>query len=91
MKKEYLQALKSLRSNNDILITKPDKDSGVVVMDKSDYILKMEKILHDTTRFELIGTFCNFNKTAKVLSRIQRQLLQLKKDGLLPPSVYEAI
>ena len=73
MKKECrLQALKSLRSNNDILITKPDKGSGVVAMDKSDYILKMEKILHDTTKFELIGSSCNFDNTAKVESKIQR-------------------
>ena len=49
MKKECLQALESLRSNSDILITKPDKGCGVVVMDKSDHILKMEKILHDTS------------------------------------------
>ena len=91
MKKECLQALKSFCSNNDILITKPDKRSGVVVVDKSDYIFKMEKILHDTTKFELIGSSYNFDNTAKVESNIQRQLLQLKKDGLLPPSVYKTI
>ena len=39
MKKECLQALKSLCSNSDILIAKPDKDSGAVIIDKSDYIL----------------------------------------------------
>ena len=49
MKKECLKALKSFRSNSDILITKPDKGSGVFVMDTSDYILKIEKILFDTT------------------------------------------
>ena len=52
---------------------------------------KMEKILHDTTKFELIGPSCDFDNSAKVASKIQRQLLQLKKDGLLPPSVYETI
>ena len=91
MKKECLLALKSLRSNSDILITKPGKGSGVVVMDPSQNILKMEKILYDTNKFKLIGPSCDFDNTAKVESKIQRQLLQLKKDGLLPPSVYKAI
>ncbi len=31
-------ALKQLKKRDDIVITKPDKGSGVVVMDKSEYI-----------------------------------------------------
>ena len=91
MKKECLQVLESLHSNSDMLITKPDKGFGVVVMDKSDYILKVEKILYDTTKFELIGPSCDFDDIAKAESKIQRQLLRLKKRGLLPSSVYKAI
>ena len=60
-------------------------------MNKSDYILKMEKVLHGATKFELIGPSCGFDNTAKVESKIQHQLLQLKKNGLLLPSVYKAI
>ena len=60
-------------------------------MDKSDYIPKMEKILRDTTMCEFIGPSCDFDDRAKVESKIQRQLLQLKKDGLQPPSFYKAI
>ena len=51
----------------------------------------MKKILYDNTKFELIGPSCDFDNTAKVESKIQRRLLQLNKDGLLPPSVHEAI
>ena len=36
--REHFQALKSLRANNDIFITKPDKGSGVVILNKKDYI-----------------------------------------------------
>ena len=60
-------------------------------MDKSEYIFKKEKILYDTTKFELIGPSGDFDNTAKVELKIQCQLLHLKKDGLLPPSVYKAI
>ena len=42
---ECITAIKSLRSNKEIFITKPDKGSGVVVMNKSDYLSKMEKYI----------------------------------------------
>ena len=69
---------------------KLDKGSDVVVLDKSDYILKMEKILDNLTKFKLISPPCDFDDTVKVEFKI-RQLQQLRKDGLLPPSVYKAI
>ena len=34
---DCLQAIKSLRSNKHILITKPDKGSGVVILNRSEY------------------------------------------------------
>ena len=71
-------------SNRNILITKPDKDSGVVVMDKKDYILEMEKILYDTTKFELIGPSCDFDNTTKFESKIQRQHLKILRQAGIP-------
>ena len=53
--------------------------------------LKMKKILYNITKFELIVPSCDFDHTAKVESKVQRQLQQLKKDGLLPPSIYKVI
>ena len=76
---ECLQALKSLRSNIDILITKSDKDSGVVVIDKSDYILKMEKILHDTIKFKLIDQSCDYKNKRK----IKKNLTNNEKKALI--------
>ena len=38
MHKENFQAIKSLRSNEQILITKPDKGSGVAILNKNDCI-----------------------------------------------------
>ena len=46
---ENLNALKSLCNNNIIIISKPDKKVGVVILDK-DYN-KMVDILKDTTKF----------------------------------------
>ena len=55
MTKECFQAIKSLRTNEEILITKPDKGAGVVILNKNDYSNKMKTILNDTTKFLILG------------------------------------
>ena len=40
MHRECLSAIKTLRSNSNILITKPDKGSCEVILNKTDYIKK---------------------------------------------------
>ena len=50
--KQLLTAIKQLKRRDDIVITKPDKGSGVVVMDKSEYIhLLSEASVNDTSKF----------------------------------------
>ena len=72
-------------------VTKPDKGSGVVIMNKSDYISKMDFILQDNYKFENLGPSSEFDNTAKIEAHIQRRLLQLKKEGLLPSKIYSRI
>ena len=55
MKNECFEAIKSLRSNDDIFITKFDKGSDVVIANKAGYISKMESILHDNFNFKVLG------------------------------------
>ena len=66
MDNSCLQAIKSLRSNKAILITKPDKGSGVVILNKSDYVNKMECILSDISKFKLLGSLREFDKLEKM-------------------------
>ena len=42
---DAIQSLKSLASNNNIIITKPDKGQGVVIVNKNDYIISMQAII----------------------------------------------
>ena len=42
---EELAAIKSLRSNQNLIICKPDKGNGVVVLNKKEYVDKMNEIL----------------------------------------------
>ena len=47
-----LRAIGQLRKNEDIIITRPDKGSGVVLMDKSEYVrLLKEASINDETKF----------------------------------------
>ena len=89
--RECIQATRSLRCNENIHITKPDKGSGVVIMNKIDYISKIDFVLQDNSKFENLGPSSEFDNTAKNESHIQRRLLQLKKEGLLPSTIYSRI
>ena len=46
------EAAKELRNNSDLIIRRADKSSVFVLLDRSDYISKVNVILKDTTKFE---------------------------------------
>jgi hypothetical protein len=50
--KDEIKTLDDLKDDESIIIVKPDKGNGVVILDKNDYNSKMEDILQDTTKFE---------------------------------------
>ena len=54
--KAMLRAISQLKKRNDIVVTKPDKGSGVVVMDKSDYVrLLKESSINEKAKFAPIS------------------------------------
>ena len=89
--KECIQATRSLRCNENIHMTKRDKDSNVVITNKSDCVSKMHFILQDSFKFENLGPTFETENTAKIEAHVQRQLLQLKTEGLLPFKIYNRI
>ena len=58
---------------------------------RSDYVSKMNCILQDKLKFENLGPANEFDNTAKTEGKIQKRLLQLKKDDLLPAKIYNSI
>ena len=88
---ECSQAIKSIRSNKDILITKPNMRSGVMIPNSTDYIAKMETTLCDSNKFICLGPVEENDDTAKLETKLQRRPLQLKKDHQLTPSTYNNI
>ena len=52
---ELRQAAKELRENSDIIVRKADKASVYVIMDRAEYLSKLNDILSDTTKFKKIS------------------------------------
>ena len=44
--------LRNLRNNKDIVITKPNKGNGVVILDRKLYNNAIEEAISDTSKFE---------------------------------------
>ena len=89
--KELLSTFTSLQQNKHLVISKPDKGSGVVLLNRKDYVNKMKIILGDTTKFKLLGPVSTFDRTQKVESKLQRRFRQMMNTKLIPNTVYECI
>ena len=51
----FLIRLRNLRKNKDIVITKPNKGNGVVILDQKLYDNAIEGIVSDTSIFEKLN------------------------------------
>jgi len=87
LNKEEKETLRALSQDTSIVICKPDKRNGVVVLDKKDYIKKMGTILKDKTKFQPRKGNANLEN----LKKFQRFLSRLKRKGALGESVYNEI
>ncbi|XP_073232122.1 uncharacterized protein [Porites lutea] len=79
--------LKELRKNKNIVILKPDKGNGVVILDRVEYDKGLFKIINDTTKFRVLTSDPTLTREGK----LQRYLRELKKKGHFDPDVYETI
>ena len=91
MQNECYQSIKSLRRNEKILITRPDKGSGVVILNKSDYVTKMGNILNDASKFECLGPAATADRTATIETKLQNRLRELLNSEQLPKQVYDEV
>ena len=95
-------ALKSLSSNKDLIVQKSDKGNSVVLLNRNDYIKRLNEMLSDSSKFKKLNikhgkeiTFLlqqedrltNFLK--KVKRSISEQLYkELYPRGLQPDIMY---
>ena len=74
-----------------MVILRPDKGQGVVIMDKNDYIEKMLNILSDTTKFKKLGDCGSHDGTARIERSLQEALRKLRNAGEISDEVYQDI
>ena len=63
--------LRNFRKNKDIVITKPDKGNGVVILDQKLYNNAIQELISDTSKLEKL----NEDPTLKREASLQRFLV----------------
>ena len=91
LNKQHFDTIRELRKNNEIIITRPDKGNGVVLLSRDDYVQKMETILSDLTKFCRIGKVEEHDRTVQQERALQAFLLRAKNNKHLSKDVYERI
>ena len=88
----FLESNTYLSKNKDIIITNPDKGSGVVILNRTDYIKKMEEIVNDTTKFKVHNDQDLYRVSRRIERKVRKFLLEhLKKPGLLSDDEYKKL
>ena len=84
---EEKEVLENPKKDNTIVLCKPDKTKGVTILNKSDYIGKMEDILNDDKTFKKVP----FDDNIGNLQKFQQFLYRSKKNGCLDDDVYQSL
>ena len=86
-----MNILKNLKSNKDIIICKPDKGRGTVILDKANYVEKMNVILNEQNNFEKLS-YQEFPKHALNLEdRANRLIKDMKNQGTISENEYKSL
>ena len=80
------RALSDLKKDESIVIMKADKGNCFVVMDRSDYNLKMQALLDDKKTYETVTK----NPFSRVERELNSKLLSLKNEGKLDDRTYRS-
>ena len=70
------------------MLCRPDKGKGIVLLNRTDYVEKMNTILSDQTKFSEIGS-PEFAIIFRLEDKINRTLKQFKDENILNDHVYQ--
>ncbi|CAF2071453.1 unnamed protein product [Rotaria magnacalcarata] len=76
---DELKALKSLKSNKNIVIVKADKGNSIIVLDKESYLKKAEEILKGNQLQEITNK--NYHQERE--NELNKYIYSLLKDGII--------
>ena len=85
---KLVQTLKTLSEDPSIVIIKPDKGNGIVLLDKSNYHVKMYDLLNDSDKFTLINDDW-FKVIIKHEDQINRFLSSLLQNEVIDKATYD--
>ena len=77
--KEEWEALNDLRKDDSIIITRPDKGNGVVIINKLDYLNKMKQLISDETKFKRLARNPTKSREDSLISNLRK----LKRDKII--------
>ena len=75
--KEELKALRELKEDEDVIVVPADKGKCLVVMDKTEYVTKMEEKLQDTTTYVEIRK----DPTTEIQNELKKHLQVMQEAG----------
>ena len=81
------RVLQNLPKNNDIVITKPDKGNGVVILHRKIYDNAIQELISDTSIFKKL----NEDPTLKREASLQRFLRKLKQKNFFNENEYDKL
>ena len=84
---EELQAMKDLKSDDEIIILPADKERMTVVMNKSGYIDKTNNLLQDSMTYKPL----KYDPGKTTLNHINQKLKSLKKQEKIDENTYKQI
>lgn len=87
--KQDTELLRNLGKDRSIIVCSPDKGRGVVILNRTDYIHKMEDILSDFTKFTKLVHENAFALTIRIEDKINRFLRQMQKAQKISQCVYD--
>ena len=84
-------ALKKLSRNKNLIILRPDKGNGVVIVNRVDYINKVESLLSNASKFKKLDT-----ESLDLCLRRENKLIRFLRDKLLkqnkiPEEIYKEL
>ena len=84
-------ALQALAKRKDLVIAKPDKGNGIVLLNRSDYVQKMENILNDPTKFKKVPTSDPYKATIGLETQVRLVLRNFMNHKIIDKYKYEKI
>ena len=76
------------RQNDSIIITKPDKGNGIVIVNKLEFVNKMKQSISDETKSKKNK---KQNPTKSRENTLLTYLCKLRKDGILHDGIFQKI